>query len=201
MEYSDESGRPNRQTHNVFRQGTLNIFAPVVKNDWYEHNTGLSIQNAGVYNTKVTAEFYNYSDGHSKGDFIVWIDPKRHEVFYLPHLNFDPLDPFDLGTAEVRSNSEDIVGMVHEAGNGRFMSHVMATSGSQTVFMPRQGRWADAWDVQWEVAAMIMNVGNQATDVTVRFYKENGDLDPGRTFTKTGLAPTRRLRLGLLLKG
>jgi len=187
MEYSDEPGRPNRTTHNVFRQGALKIFAPLVKDNWSGQNTGLSIQNVGVYSTQVTAEFYNYTDGGSVGSVIDWVDSKATTVFYVPVLTLLPTW-IGLGTAEVRSNSEDIAGMVHEASNGRFMTHVMATVGSQTVYMPRQGRWSDASQVEWTVAAMIMNAGSQATDVTVRFYKENGDPDTGRDFTVQNLA-------------
>lgn len=205
MDFTDELGRPNRQTHNIFRQGALKIFAPLVKNDWSGQNSGLSIQNvADIDVAKVQPEFYDYVDGSSEGTFLDYVWPKKSTVFYVPALNFSPPYTFTLGTAEVRSVApydEDIVGMVHEAGNGRFMSHVMATVGSQTVYMPRQGRWTDAWGVKWEVAAMITNVGNQATDVTVRFYKENGDLDTGRTFTKTNLAPHAAFSTWAIVEG
>lgn len=192
MEYADDLGQSNRATHNVFRQGALKLFAPVVKDNWSGQNSGLSIQNvADTGLAKVQAEFYDYTDGSSEGAFLDWVWPKKSTVFYVPALDFPPPDTFSLGTAEVRSVApydEDIAGMVHEAGNGRFMTHVMATAGSQTVYMPRQGQWSDASQVEWTVAAMIMNAGSQATDVTVRFYKENGDPDTGRDFTVQSLA-------------
>lgn len=205
MEHSDnpDSSKPNRATHNVFRQGQRDLFAPLVKKDWYGQKTGLTIQNVGDQDlgdpTDVYVDYYDTAGNHittigPTSPFTMTNPPgcldELKAKYWCVVYNPDALGSTFLGSAEIHSDRENVVGMVHEAGNNRFMSHLMALADdSRVIYSPIQGRWTEnpgtPDEKNWAAAMMIMNLGDFPTDVTVQVYNQNGDLI--RTITENDL--------------
>ncbi len=57
-EYRDSDGKVATD-HNLFSAGAQSSYLPVVKNHWYNNNTGLGVQNVGGGSANLTFSFYD----------------------------------------------------------------------------------------------------------------------------------------------
>lgn len=166
---SDGTGQASA---NGFSSGATTGYVPLVKKNWWGHNTGTSVQNLNGY-TYTRVNYYEEDDTPDPDDpSTSWqgLQAYTTRVYYSP--NTIPVTTF-LGSAVVNISSSPAAVLVHEAGNGMYMMHNGFLAGTNTVILPRiyKNYGAD----NWTTGIQVQNVGGAPANVTIQYYDQNGN--------------------------
>lgn len=183
-----EQGRPGSSSdwpvaYNAFSSGNTILYAPLVKNNYVGHTTGITLQNITDSATTFEARYYDM-EGNQQGPTVVGVISS-----YSPYVLYNPDGiPTDF-YGSVRINSRDskaLVGQVSEnngSGGRRLMSN-LATGGAKTIHL---SLWYDNYNdgsgSNWVSGINILNVYSLAQSITATWYDLSGTM--ARTETGT----------------
>lgn len=168
--------------YNAFSNGSKNLYAPLVKQEYAGNTTGITLQNVSSTTANFEARYYNM-DGTQVGNTISGgIAPYAPYVLYNPSgipLGF-------LGSVHIKStNDKLLVGQMSE-GNGsgglRLMSN-LALSGTKTIYLPL---WYDnyvAGSSSWTSGVNVRNAHSAGQTITAKWYNQSGALVLTQTAT------------------
>jgi hypothetical protein len=188
--YNKSTDHATAQFHsyNGLSSGGTKLYAPAMKRNYYNYNSGYKVQNIGTAPTRIKATWYFAGNTYVKTSGP--IAPGQAWGFYLPAVpELDPIDALPVGqrTGSAIFESLDgqpIIAIVNEDNrvdpSGRGATYNAFVDGEQTttVFFPKM----DAEYYGYSGGIQIQNVGTAPANLTIKYS--------GKTpFTVTGLAP------------
>ncbi|MDQ4078162.1 MAG: hypothetical protein M3220_18185 [Chloroflexota bacterium] len=148
-------------SYNAFIGGSTTAYAPSLTNNYYGFVSALTVQNVSGSQANGTI---TYSNGFTQNFSLA---PGESQSYYQPNYPQLPSgNQQGVYSARVQSNV-DVVTLVttEDKAQGLAASYNGATEASQSVFVPV----AMKAYYGYFTAITVQNVGNQATDITVRF--------------------------------
>lgn len=186
----NDSGAALTATSNAFSAGSPTNYAPLVKSDFPSNNpnsTGITVQNVGTGNTTAQVTYYDSDSSNTWSDSAT-INSLSAHVFWAP--NQVPAD--QVASARISASpAQNLVTTVYETkpSGGWRMQHNAFLSGSTTVILPRI--YKNYGSLNWRTGIQVQNVSGAPANVTVRYYDQNGNLDPDADDTATSIQPNK----------
>ena len=140
-------------------------YVPVVKRDWYGQTTGLAVFNPGSSSVSVSVTYYRRDSTNTYNNSST-IPGHGTVILRVP----DNAGAF-IGSATVRSSSaaQKIVTAVYESGDGKYKADNAFANDGAVVSVPGLNTTSGHTS-----GVTVQNVGDAATNVTIRYYGTNG---------------------------
>lgn len=152
----------------------LLTYAPLIKKNRYNQNTGLRIFNPSTSSANITVTYYESVSPYRIFTHQVGLIPSNGAVT----LYADPVLPDNfVGSAKISSSNVGVTAELHEAGPVRkMMSNVYQFTGSvsqsRTSYV---ARICQNCSDGFTTGLRVQNVGNATTTVQIRYYDANGN--------------------------
>ncbi|MCI0576985.1 MAG: hypothetical protein L0331_12340, partial [Chloroflexi bacterium] len=164
--------------YNAVSTGSYVLYAPKVKKNYFEHTTGITLQNLSGTTANVTATYCD-TTGYCDPAYTFNVQIPAHAPY--PIVNPSAIGDGFLGSAKFTSD-QPIVGQMTESnitfmGDRRMMDNLLL-SGSNTIFL---SRWYDSYAIpgiggNWISGVTIRNVGTGSATITAYYYDDSGFL-------------------------
>jgi hypothetical protein len=172
-----------------WEQASSVLYAPVVKNDWYDRYSSIEVVNAGRFYANVYAYFYEHADdggdGSYKGILSAFLAPNARHTFDVS----SKCPSGHYCSVRIRTdNGQRLAAVVREyaAGGGDPATYNAASGGTNTSYAPVvKGNWANQ-----SSGLAVMNTSTQSANVTVTYY----DASLGGTYNDSFSVPARSVR-------
>jgi hypothetical protein len=167
------TGAYNEQmySYNPFAAGATTLYAPIIRYDYYDYNTSLSVQNLGAAATTVNVA---YTGGATSTANLA---PNQSVEFYSPAVAGLPSgDAAGRVAATITSTGgQPIVALVNESNlTNRAASYSGFAAGSTTAYAPVLFK---AY-YEYNTSVNCQNVGGAATTITLSYSPANDGPNP-----------------------
>lgn len=160
----------------AFSSGGINLFAPMVKKNFNNGTTGITLQNTTAFTATFEARYYDMS-GNQQGQTVAGtIAP------YSPYVLYNPSQIPDgfLGSIRVTSTGnppQNLVGQMSEArttGTITQMTSNLALGGTTTIHLPV---WYDNYTAEggnWTSGVNVQNADGGTNTIAATWYNQAG---------------------------
>ncbi len=168
-------------THNLFSAGGSTLYVPAFKYNLNGMYSGVQVQNVGASSANISVRFYD-----SSGNHISACDQSASGVAPYAGRTFAnlacPGNGF-LGSAEVSSSGQALVGMASEASaDGRYKKSFAAfLGGAPTAYGAPVYRTYSQDGYTWDAGIAVQNLSAQSASVNLYYYNLGGTLVGSQT--------------------
>ncbi len=176
--------------YNAFSSGNTTLYAPLVKKNYSNSTTGITLQNTSSSSANFEARYYDMNGNHQGQTVVGTISPNSPYVLYNPTQIPDGF----LGSIRITStNGKPLVGQMSEARTTGTIIQLMsnlALAGTATVYLPL---WYDNYTAtggNWVSGVNVQNADSGINNITATWFDQAGNPALTQTATLNGTYDT-----------